>query len=134
MEVETDSRDPNVLLIVEFCPARHLHWVNSAPGTEGHIDPLFLRDISFDNAWVMGKLQGSKPAAIRLAPREPLVREPIECNVCHVVFVSPTEHAVTWVQHYGAALQQAVGKVGFTCYDCMRMSLGEVLCPPVLFK
>ena len=117
VEVETDPRDPNLLLIAEFCPATHLHWVETATGTEGNDDPLFLRDINFDNAWVAGKLLSEKPAAVRLAPREPAAREPVVCRSCEMRFGSPAEDPLVWVQHYGAELCQAAG-FAFRCYEC----------------
>ena len=95
------------------------HWVESEPGTEGRGDEGFIRYIPFDR-WLASKILGEGLVGVRLAPREPLVRDAIVCSVCGLHVGSPAENPAYWVNQFGAAVQCAVGAPAFTCYDCMR--------------
>ena len=94
-------------------------------------DPLFVRDINFDNVWVAGKLSGDAPAAVRLAPRSPRSREPLICSTCRTTFFSPSVRPAHWPQHSGAAVQAAAG-LQFRCYECCRRRLEPM--PHPLFE
>ena len=129
VEIRTDPLHPLCVIQVDFCPTKALHWVESAPGTEGNVDDGFVRDIPFDNSWLTGVLLGGRPVGIRLAPREPLPREPIRCTVCGLHVGCPAQNPVHWVNHFGAAVQRAIGLPAFSCYDCMRAQMEQYWSP-----
>ena len=116
----TDPGNPMRVRQVDFCPTEVLHWVESQPGTEAHRDEGSIRYIPFDNVWLASKILGEGSVGVRLAPREPLVRDAIVCSMCGLHVGSPADNPAYWVNQFGAAVQRAVGAPAFTCYDCMR--------------
>ena len=87
--------------------------------------PVSHTDIPFDNVWLASKILGEGLVGVRLAPREPLVRDAIVCSVCGLHVGSPAEDPAYWVNQFGAAVQCAVGAPAFTCYDCILHAIAH---------
>ena len=132
LEACTDP-GPGRVLLLELRAYEQLHWVESAPGTEGLRDEGFVRDIPFDNRWQVGRLLNERSyRGVRLAPSSPKERSPITCSQCDTSFGSPATDASTWVNHLGAKMHEYLGR-DFVCWDCCNEQRTRVH-PHALFR
>ena len=122
VEVGTDPMEFGTMLLVQFKASQQLHFTESAEGSKGRIEPTFVRHIPFDNKSVTSNLMSGddeKKRGVRLAPMNPLARQPISCLQCQRQFGCPRTDARNWLHHMCHGVQKAAGRSSFVCRDCI---------------